>query len=173
MSGNNGSGTGNNGQSPSFNNPAMPLSSTGAPSTTFTSVNASNANISGQSSSATGPPQAAVVVSHQLPPLRPNPTRALTELHVLPAHRTPVLRPGRGITYNKSQNAEAEIGQYVGQLAGRPCTHCAGGSGCWTECVVVAGFFRGSCCNCHYASEGSRCSFRKWFTVILHYKVNY
>ncbi|KAH8815123.1 hypothetical protein F5884DRAFT_851622 [Xylogone sp. PMI_703] len=54
---------------------------------------------------------------------------------------------------------EALLGFLVGQVNGQPCTHCANGSGVWTECVSVAGYLNGACTNCHYGSEGSRCSF--------------
>ncbi|KAG4426992.1 hypothetical protein IFR05_017525, partial [Cadophora sp. M221] len=35
-----------------------------------------------------------------------------------------------------------------------------GGAGCWTECVQLAGELGLSCGNCHYGSEGARCSLR-------------
>ncbi|KAH6665181.1 hypothetical protein B0J14DRAFT_236465 [Halenospora varia] len=95
-----------------------------------------------------------------LPALPSHPTRAMTALSLLAAQRTPVLRPGRTTNPARPANLEAELGQVTGQVSVPGCTHCAGGSGVWTVCVVVAGFFGGSCCNCHYGSEGARCSLR-------------
>ena len=98
-----------------------------------------------------------------LPALPPRPTRAMLSLSLLAPRRVPVLRPGR--TTNRAArpaNLEAELGQFTGQVHASGCTHCAGGSGTWTVCVVVAGFFGGSCANCHYGSEGARCSLRKY-----------
>lgn len=83
-------------------------------------------------------------------------------LWAVPPLRVPVLRPGRTSTRTRPSNLEAEFGQATGQVRAPRCAHCARGSGCWTECVVVAGFFGGSCANCHYGSEGARCSFRMY-----------
>lgn len=86
----------------------------------------------------------------------------MTRLAALPPLRAPALRAGRTTNPARPSNLEAEIGQMVGQVQPLGCTHCVGGSGTWTQCVVVPGFFGGSCANCHYGSEGSRCSFRKY-----------
>lgn len=102
-----------------------------------------------------------------LPALPSHTTRAMTALSLLAAQRTPVLRPGRTTNPARPANLEAELGQVTGQVSVPGCTHCAGGSGVWTVCVVVAGFFGGSCCNCHYGSEGARCSLRTYLTGIL------
>jgi hypothetical protein len=98
-----------------------------------------------------------------LPPLPAHPTRAMTALSLLAPRRVPVLRPGRTTNPNRPANLEAELGHITGQVRASKCTHCAGGSGVWTECVVVAGFLTGSCTNYHYGSEGARCSFRMYF----------
>ena len=59
---------------------------------------------------------------------------------------------------------EAFLAQIVGtEHAADPCTHCASGSGVFAQCVTVEGLFSGSCANCHYGSEGARCSFRKFY----------
>lgn len=55
---------------------------------------------------------------------------------------------------------EAALAQARGRVAGQPCASCVRGGGPFTECVVVAGQLSGSCANCHYGSEGARCSFR-------------
>jgi hypothetical protein len=96
------------------------------------------------------------------PPLPARPTGNTVRLAALPPLRVPVLRPGRTSNPARPSNLEAEFGQATGQVRVPRCTHCAGGSGVWTECVVVAGFFGGSCANCHYGSEGGRCSFRMY-----------
>jgi hypothetical protein len=96
------------------------------------------------------------------PPLPVRPTGNTVRLAALPPLRVPVLRPGRTSNPARPSNLEAEFGQATGQVRVPGCTHCVGGSGVWTECVVVAGFFGGSCANCHYGSEGGRCSFRMY-----------
>jgi hypothetical protein len=105
---------------------------------------------------------AAAAAAPALPPLPANPTRAMVALSLLAARRVPVLRPGRTTNPRRPANLEAELGQFTGQVHASGCTHCAGGAGVWTVCVVVAGFFGGSCANCHYGSEGARCSLRKY-----------
>jgi hypothetical protein len=104
----------------------------------------------------------AAAAAPALPPLPANPTRAMVALSLLAARRVPVLRPGRTPNPARPSNLEAELGQFVGQARATECTHCAKESGVWTVCVVVAGFFGGSCANCHYGSEGGRCSLRKY-----------
>ncbi|PMD26943.1 hypothetical protein NA56DRAFT_641570 [Hyaloscypha hepaticicola] len=82
-------------------------------------------------------------------------------LALLPPRRRPVLRAGRTTNPTRPSNLEAELGQIVGQARNlRPCIYCTRGQGVWTVCVVVPGFFRGSCANCYYGSEGTRCSLR-------------
>ena len=85
----------------------------------------------------------------------------MTALSLLAPCRALVLRAGRTTTLTRPTNLEAALGQATGQVAAQGCTHCAGGFGAWVVCVVVPGFFGGSCANCHYGSEGSRCSLRK------------
>jgi hypothetical protein len=95
-----------------------------------------------------------------LPALPARPTQAMAALALLPPRRRPVLRAGRTTNPARPSNLEAELGQIVGQARNFQCAHCTRGSGVWTVCVVVPGFFHGSCANCHYGSEGARCSFR-------------
>jgi hypothetical protein len=76
--------------------------------------------------------------------------------------RLPQIREGRTVTTTRPTNMEALMGQMVGsEHVADPCMHCTAGSGVWTECITVDGMFTGSCANCHYGSEGTRCSFRK------------
>jgi hypothetical protein len=76
------------------------------------------------------------------------------------------LREGREIVLDKrAVNQEAAMAQLRGQVCADACEHCKKGSGPFESCVVLRGFFKGSCANCHYGSEGKRCSFRpgsKW-----------
>jgi hypothetical protein len=90
-------------------------------------------------------------------------TAVMATLYAVAPVRTPVVRLDRAVNLSRSINLEACYGQATGQIQAVPCTHCASGSGPWTECVVVAGSFWGSCANCHYSSMGSRCSLRKLF----------
>jgi hypothetical protein len=96
-----------------------------------------------------------------LPRLPAHPTRNMYMLSAMPPVRTAEIRNGRTLTTTRPSNLEALLGQIVGQVNSVRCTHCAGGAGVWSECVSVPGFFGMSCSNCHYGSEGSRCSLRK------------
>lgn len=50
-----------------------------------------------------------------------------------------------------------------------PFTSCAKGNGPFTSCTVLEGYLLGSCANCHYGPEGTRCNFRKYsFLLSLH-----
>jgi len=98
----------------------------------------------------------------RLPPLPRKPSDVTARLAALSAVRVAELRPGRSTNMDRPANVEAAFAQVVGQLpAGGQCRHCVGGHGPWRVCVVVGGCFGGSCANCHYNSEGQRCSFRK------------
>lgn len=85
----------------------------------------------------------------------------MTSLLALPLLRPAVVRNGRTEALARPVNLEARLGQMTGQVSTPTCTHCAGNAGVWSLCVVVAGHFKGSCANCHYGSEGARCSLRK------------
>jgi hypothetical protein len=77
--------------------------------------------------------------------------------------RAAEVRENRTVSTGRSSNMEALLGQMVGtEHDTDPCTHCTSSSGVFTQCVTVAGLFTGSCANCHYGSEGARCSFRKF-----------
>jgi hypothetical protein len=104
---------------------------------------------------------AASLCGPALPALPPRPSQAMVSLTGLVAVRFPILRPGRTINTARPTNLEALLGQMTGQVNSSKCTHCAGGSGRWSACVSVPGFFGSSCANCHYGSEGRRCSLRK------------
>lgn len=96
-----------------------------------------------------------------MPPLPARASRTMTRLYAFPPVRASVVREGRTVNSTRPSNMEALLGQVVGQVNPTACTHCAGGAGVWTLCVSVNGFFAGSCANCHYGSEGVRCSLRQ------------
>ena len=94
----------------------------------------------------------------------PEPTTiVMEELHARPALRQPQQRTAdRIINLARTSNMEALLGQMVGAEGGG-CTHCtrARPAGPWDLFVTVDGVSGGSCVNCHYNNEGSRCSVRK------------
>jgi len=105
---------------------------------------------------------AAAAAIPTMPALPPKPTRRLIQLAALVPVRVPVLRKaGTDPNLARPSNAEALFGHIVGQIAAPACSHCRGGHGPWTECVVVGDHFRGACTNCQFGSEAGRCSFRK------------
>ncbi|KAG4427654.1 hypothetical protein IFR05_016863, partial [Cadophora sp. M221] len=106
-------------------------------------------------------PAAPPVVGILHPPLPANPTRAILRLHGRPAVRAAVLRPGRTFAGGRSSNLEAQLAQMTGQVVTPGCEHCQNGAGPWVLCVAAAGCLGGSCANCHYGSEGARCSLRR------------
>jgi hypothetical protein len=110
---------------------------------------------------ATAVAYAACLPAPALPALPARPSQAMLSLSQRVAVRIPRLRPGRLINTARPTNLEALLGQFTGQLNSPGCTHCTGGHGVWGACVSVPGFFGSSCANCHYGSEGRRCSLRK------------
>ena len=94
------------------------------------------------------------------PPRPASHTTAMTTLEQMRVVRVPALRSGRQVNTVRPVNYEAWLGQSRGSVQQAVCTHCSRGNGTFTECVVVAGMFGGSCTNCHYGSEGARCSLR-------------
>lgn len=87
----------------------------------------------------------------------------MLELVELPRLREPETRPGRQVRLHRDANVEAILAQFAGQVNDPECAHCVQGSGVWASCVSVPGCLVGSCANCHYNNEGSRCSLRKYF----------
>ena len=92
----------------------------------------------------------------------PYTNQSIEALQRLPRVRELTLRPGRaGLNFNLIKNQQAALGQICGDLALAACRRCAEGKGPFVECVAVQGRFSRSCCNCHYSSQGLRCSFRE------------
>ena len=82
-------------------------------------------------------------------------------LKQLPRLRPLALREEYGnlhLDYGNSHRAA--LGQMRGQIALEHCTRCARENGPFTECVTLADWFSGACCNCYYNRKGQKCSFR-------------
>ena len=83
-------------------------------------------------------------------------------LEKLPRLRELTLRTGRDcLNLYTKKNHEAALGQTRGETTTVSCERCLKNNGPFTECVLVPGRFAGACCNCHYSSQGVRCSFRR------------
>lgn len=100
-----------------------------------------------------------------LPALPARPTVAMGVLSAMPVQRAATDRPtriqaGQLPDLTRKTNLEAYLGQMVGQISVASCTHCTNNHGPWTLCVTVPGQFIGSCANCHFGSQGTRCSLR-------------
>ena len=92
----------------------------------------------------------------------PYTNKSTEALQRLPRVRELTLRPGRNsLNFTLIKNQQAALGQICGDLALVACRRCANAKGPFVECVVVQGRFSKSCCNCHYSSQGLRCSFRE------------
>ena len=88
-------------------------------------------------------------------------TRAFRRLLMLPRRGRLLFRDNdSAINWERPVNREAIIGQTRGEVTSVTCGRCQNGLGPFSKCVVVEGFFSGSCTNCHYNSQGSRCSLR-------------
>jgi hypothetical protein len=80
--------------------------------------------------------------------------------------RVPKACEGYMATTSRLANMEALLGQMVGtEHVTDPCAQCTAGSGVWVQCVTVLNIFTGVCANCHYGSEGTRCSFCKSYLL--------
>lgn len=98
-----------------------------------------------------------------MPALPARPTAVMGILSTMPVQRAAANRAGRHVpNLSRGTNIEAIFGQIVGQVSPWPCTHCAGNHGPWTLCITVPGYFTGSCANCHFGSQGRRCSLRTY-----------
>jgi hypothetical protein len=83
-------------------------------------------------------------------------------LHVLPALRDALLRDNRLLSLSRTSNIEANLAQRVGAINPTSCVPCTRHLGPFQLCVSVADHLSGSCANCHYNNEGTRCSLRKF-----------
>ncbi|KAN0108707.1 hypothetical protein V8E51_008449 [Hyaloscypha variabilis] len=88
-------------------------------------------------------------------------------LEALPQQRTLSLAQGksaRGLEPSCARKGHKEGGLAflagVEQVGGQACTQCQAGRGPFSSCVVVAGFFSGSCASCHYHGK-TYCSLRQ------------
>jgi len=93
-----------------------------------------------------------------------NRTAACPKIQSMAIVRRIKLRSGkvlRGLAKGQA-NLESAMGQQRGEVmeGEDACRHCQLSRGPFEECVVIPGMLNHSCTNCHYNSEGSRCSFR-------------
>lgn len=72
-----------------------------------------------------------------------------------------VNRVGHSINLKDTQNAEAVLVHMQGQEVAVPCRLCENGRGVMQGCVVIEGFGKGECTNCHYGGSSRRCCFRQ------------
>jgi hypothetical protein len=107
----------------------------------------------------------AVVISRspdQLLPLPPNASRTAKMLAQMPKIRNMKLRETRANWPNwaRKSNVEAGLAQERGAIAQTACSSCRTKTkGAFDSCVVVKGFFNGSCANCQVNSLYTTCSF--------------
>ncbi|KAI9757214.1 MAG: hypothetical protein M1815_001824 [Lichina confinis] len=81
-------------------------------------------------------------------------TRAFRRLLMLPRRGRLLFRDNdSAINWERPVNREAIIGQTRGEVTSVTCGRCQNGLGPFSKCVVVEGFFSGSCTNCHYNSQ--------------------
>ncbi|OBT79762.1 hypothetical protein VF21_01470 [Pseudogymnoascus sp. 05NY08] len=93
----------------------------------------------------------------------PRRSRALAALLALPDARHLEFRaldPNDPPNLGRMQNMEAAVGFTAGEIVVPGCSDCAAGHGQFAGCVRVEGWLHGSCTNCHFGGEGSRCSLR-------------
>ena len=105
----------------------------------------------------------------QVEVLPDKPTKYMTELIQQPRVRGVLLRHSKTLQFNRTTNRDAILAFTRGEVAEPACTTCEAGAGPFTQCVIISEMFKGSCTNCHYGSEGARCSFRpgKYLFFIL------
>jgi hypothetical protein len=88
------------------------------------------------------------------------PAKAIAKMDLL---RVIELRYGRNqLNIFPTPNCEAVLAYTRGQIMDgvHACHSCKRGRGPFTKCVIMNGYLSGSCSNCHYNNEGTRCSFR-------------
>jgi hypothetical protein len=88
------------------------------------------------------------------------PTKTIAQMELL---RGVELRLGRDqINLFPPQNCEAALAYSRGQVRNGvlACLDCKRGKGPFAKCVILKGYLKGSCSNCHYSAEGARCSLR-------------
>jgi hypothetical protein len=88
------------------------------------------------------------------------PAKPIAEMELL---RGVEFRPGRAeINLFRSKNCEAALAYSRGEVMEgmNACIPRRRRRGPFVKCVVAKGHMKGSCSNCHYHDEGSRCNFR-------------
>lgn len=70
------------------------------------------------------------------------------------------LRPNTKLfILKRAANVESMSMTLAGTEVETPCSSCERGRGPYTRCIVVPGMGKGSCSNCRYNGQGTRCSF--------------
>ncbi|KAL2760240.1 hypothetical protein ACRALDRAFT_1067162 [Sodiomyces alcalophilus JCM 7366] len=87
-------------------------------------------------------------------------TKALQALENIWVKRDLILREPKELNLSRPSNREAVMMTIVGTAAPTECKSCTKKDGPFDGCFVVPGVARGSCNNCHWNSEGIKCSFR-------------
>lgn len=88
------------------------------------------------------------------------PTKAIAQMELL---RGVELRADRKeINLFQPQNCEAALAYSRGQVRNdiHACRDCRRRRGPFEKCVILDGYLKKSCSNCHYSANGKRCSFR-------------
>ncbi|KAH8725820.1 hypothetical protein GQ44DRAFT_771775 [Phaeosphaeriaceae sp. PMI808] len=89
-------------------------------------------------------------------------TKWTKKLRNMPQQRLIQLREGRYCELAKrAVNIEAVMLQAVGENQKPPCKSCTNEAGPFTVCVSIPGVCKNTCANCHYGSEGTRCTLRE------------
>ena len=104
--------------------------------------------------------QIAFELAAQAEVLPDKPTKYMSELIQKPRKRRVLLRHDKTLQFNRTTNKDAILAFTRGEVAVPSYTSCEAGAGPFTECINVKDMFKRSCSNCHYGSEGARCSFR-------------
>ena len=97
-----------------------------------------------------------------------NPTADIQRLSLLPRVRDVTLRDraftsrfrSHRQTLGSENNRIALLAFTRGTEVPDPCTACLAHRGPFNKCVVVEGFFSGSCSNCRFNSDSARCDLR-------------
>lgn len=71
-----------------------------------------------------------------------------------------MIKPNKVINWARAVNREAGLIQITGDKKTTPCNFCAKGAGPFEGCFTAGNdIAQGACGNCHYNSEGRRCTF--------------
>jgi hypothetical protein len=86
--------------------------------------------------------------------------RNLPKRRHLPWQNGKELPPEKSTDSPRVQQRGACLLATRGDIAEKPCDHCAGGNGRFTTCITLYPWFQGACSTCIFTSKGNRCSLR-------------